>query len=480
MKKNDLLKVFLISFISIVFLSWIIPIGQYENGAFTSGNITPIGIFDLGLIPLTVFDIALPIIIFIMVVGGFYGVLNKTGVYSKLVDSIVKKYKDKKIMFLTITIVILSILSSLVGLNIGFFIIIPFISAILLSMGYSKFTTMIGTFTPVLIGSLSSIYGADVSYYFNGLFGYQTDYTMNSSLFPDGIILLILTTFILIMFARNLAKKDLKNSKKTIEEIALYEKENSSKKNYKLLLALIIFTFVFILIGTFKWDAVIGGDKTPMLDFYKKVMDIKLGGFNIISGLLGTIPAFGYFELPFVSVFVLIMTFVIAIVYKIKSSKFIEGFMNGLQENLRLVIYVIGANLVSACLFKNGATSNFANSIVNFLMSLSNSFNSILLSITTVISSIFFNSYSTLSSTLYVPTRILTGSNVHVISLVSLIFKSMYGLVMMIAPTSVLLVTGLAYYKISYKEWIKNTWKFLLELFVVIVLIIIIVTIFAF
>ena len=63
MKKNDLLKAFLISFISIVFLSWIIPIGQYENGAFTSGNITPIGIFDLVLIPLTVFDIALPIII---------------------------------------------------------------------------------------------------------------------------------------------------------------------------------------------------------------------------------------------------------------------------------------------------------------------------------------------------------------------------------------------------------------------------------
>ena len=145
MKKNSLVKILLITFISVVFLSWIIPTGQYENGVFSSNGLNPTGIFDLVLIPFSVFDLALPSIIFILVVGAFYGVLNKTGVYSKLVDSVVKKFKESKLKFLVTVTIVMAILSALVGLNFGFFIIIPFISAILISMGFNKITSMLST-----------------------------------------------------------------------------------------------------------------------------------------------------------------------------------------------------------------------------------------------------------------------------------------------------------------------------------------------
>ena len=48
-----------------------------------------------------------------------------------------------------------------------------------------------------------------------------------------------------------------------------------------------------------------------------------------------------------------------------------------------------------------------------------------------------------------------------------IIFQSMHGLVMMIVPTSMILIAGLSYLKVSYKEWFKNIWKILLGLLVI-------------
>lgn len=480
MKKNSLIKILFITFISTVFLSWIIPAGQYSSGAFESQGLNPVGIFDLVLAPFSVFDLALPTIIFILVVGVFYGVLNKTGVYSKLVDSIVKKFKNSKIKFLAVLVILTTILSAFVGINFAFYICIPFISAILLSMGFKKITVMLSTIGSVLVGMMGSVFGSDIAYNFYKYFGYNSDYKMQSSFFPDSIIFLAVLVALLTLYVVKLGKKDLDKKKEEIEEITLLEKK-SSKKSYKPLFILMMVTFLFIMIGSFKWDALIGGaDKTPMLDFYKKIMDIKVGNFPIVSNLLGTIPAIGYFELPFISVFTLFMTIIISLVYKVKFDDLAEGVIDGIKQVIRLVIYIILSNLVMACLYKNGVTYNFVSTIIKYLMGISLSFNSFFVVITSAISSLFFNDFSTFMGNIYVPTRILTGSNVNVIGLTFMIFKSVFGLVSMVAPTSVLLVTGLAYYNVSFKEWFKNVWKLLLEFLILTVLVIIILTIFAF
>ena len=58
--------------------------------------------------------------------------------------------------------------------------------------------------------------------------------------------------------------------------------------------------------------------------------------------------------------------------------------------------------------------------------------------------------------------------------LVGVIFQAMYGVVMLFAPTSLVLMSILAYLKVSYKDWLKTIWKLLLELFVVLLIIFII------
>ena len=50
----------------------------------------------------------------------------------------------------------------------------------------------------------------------------------------------------------------------------------------------------------------------------------------------------------------------------------------------------------------------------------------------------------------------------------------MYGLAMLVVPTSLVLMGTLSYLKISYKEWWKIIWKLALELFVILLIVFII------
>ena len=483
MKKNNLIKIIITVFICTVFLSWIIPAGIFEKGAFVASTQKPAGLFDLTLIPLTVFDLALPSILFVLVVGIFYGVINKTGVYTSLVEKMTDKLKGHEICFAVTTSVVISLLSAITGLNITFFVVIPFISAIMLSLGLSKITTMISTFGSIIVGMAGSIYGNDIAYYLNGYLGYNSDYGYNYGLFPSKIILLILLVFLLAMFVLNCVRKNLKNKDSIKEEIPLYEKtkESKNKKSYMPLFIIMIVSFVIIMIGSFKWDALLGTTEnpTPFLSFYEKIMSVKVNGFPIIANILGTIPAFGYWELPFISVFILFVTIIIGIVYKVKFDDIIEGSLSGLTKNVRLALYIIGANLVFSLLFRNGTSENFVATIINFFMNIPDNFNSLIVSVTTVISSFFYNSFGTLVANMYLPTVILTGTTAELRLLATTIIQTLYSLVMLIAPTSVLLIVGLSYFNISYKEWFKNIWKLLLQLLIVVVLIIIILTIFS-
>ena len=483
MKKNNLFKILLIVFVFCVFLSWIIPAGVYDNAIFTNSGLKPAGLFDLTLAPLTVFDLALPSILLILIVGGFYGVINKTGVYQNLVSSMVKKLKGKEVKFLIIITISLCLFSSLVGLNIAFFVIIPFISAILLSLGFSNVTVMISTVGSIITGMIGSIYGNDVSYYINSYLGFNNDLNYNTELYSK-IILMVIIAFLLIMYLSKRAKMEINQNNRKNEEkkdILLLDNDIKTKRSYMPLFVLILMTFLFILVGSFKWDSVIGmssGNK-PFFDFYQRIMEIKIGDFAIFEKILGTFPAIGYWELPFISVFTLFMTIIIGLVYKVKIDDMVSGFTNGVQKIFKISLYLIGANLVFALLFRNGSNENFVVTFIDYFMNIPQNFSSIVISLTTLITSLFFNNFSTLISNIYFPTVILTGSIVNLRFLAGIIMQTMYGLVMFIAPTSVLLITGLSYFNISYKEWFKNIWKLLLQFVIVIILVIIILTVFA-
>ena len=50
------------------------------------------------------------------------------------------------------------------------------------------------------------------------------------------------------------------------------------------------------------------------------------------------------------------------------------------------------------------------------------------------------------------------------------LIQSIYGIAMLIFPTSVFLIAGLSLFNVSYKEWMKYIWKFALIAFLLVLL----------
>ena len=64
-------------------------------------------------------------------------------------------------------------------------------------------------------------------------------------------------------------------------------------------------------------------------------------------------------------------------------------------------------------------------------------------------------------------TNIYSGENV---ALGFLIFFALYGLLQFVLPTSIILITGLAFAKVDYKDWMKYIWRFALGMFFVLLI----------
>ena len=114
--------------------------------------------------------------------------------------------------------------------------------------------------------------------------------------------------------------------------------------------------------------------------------------------------------------------------------------------------------------------NNFQLTIYDWILNLSKGFNVITTTITAFISSVF-NVELLYSVNSVVPYLTSIVSDAGHYPLIGIIFQSIYGLTMFVAPTSILLMGTLAYLDIPYGKWLKHIWKIVLELFVVLLVI---------
>ena len=56
----------------------------------------------------------------------------------------------------------------------------------------------------------------------------------------------------------------------------------------------------------------------------------------------------------------------------------------------------------------------------------------------------------------------------------TLTFQTIYGLVSMVAPTSLLVVFAVKYFDVPYTSWVKYIWRFILMLFLLVLLVLLV------
>ena len=468
-KKYDLLIAIGIVFALFIVLSYIIPIGYYSSTGYVGGATEPVGLIGIFKSPLYSVAIFIQYIVVFLAIGGLYSVMSKTGVYTKIVDNVVKKFNKKKTLFLIISIISFALLSSLTGLPIVLFTLVPFVTTVILLLGFDKVTALVSTVGAILIGLMGSTYGNAAI--FKSMFSMDA----NKAIIHKFIFLAVLV-FLLVMFVISKTKQtqpEIKKTKKTKKEenveeknieIPFYNKNETSKKSSLPLIIIFVISILIALVGMFNWYYSFGIDLFANIG--KIVSEFKIGGVAILSQILGTFTNIGEWGNYEFAALLLFVTVVIAWIYSIKPSEAFEAYYEGIKSMLKTSIYVALACIIFSIMV-NSQNGTMSATITNFILGLSKSFNVLLMSLTGMIGTFFYNDIPYLINGIYGALGIYEEA---VLPVITVILQSSYGFMMLVLPVSVILVAGLKYLDVSYKEWFKYMWKLLLQLFVVVIL----------
>ncbi len=454
MKKNNLLKTLFITFLIIVLLSCFVKPSVLSGSKIAISDINSIGFIGISQVLYSAISSKLDVLVLIVMVGIMYGVLNKTDAYQQLVASISKKFKGKEKWLIVISILFFALISSLFGLQLELFVFIPLFGTVLMYSGYDNKTVFASTIGSILLGSLAATFNTSVIGAINNYYGLSY------------VDLIVPKAFILVMsmylFISHVFKKStLENADIEYLDIPNYDAITSTQRKKLPIVIYIMVLFLLIIFGVFKFGDIIG------IEFFANVNE-TLASIPVISNIFGTMPVFsklGYIDLAYL---LFICSLLIGFIYGISFNDMLDGMYKGGKRVLPAAIVLLFVSSISVI------TSNYSFylTFVNWILSLFGSFNIFISTVAIIVASIFVPNITTVATNLLPAINATATSDINV---VSLIVQTVYGLVMLVAPTSAMLMFGLSYYKIGYTEWLKYIVKLFLYILVILMAIFIIV-----
>ena len=454
MKKHNAFKVVGITLLLFALLTWILPCATYQT-EYTEVGRYQVGLFDLLSYQSTVLGYFGYVALFILVVGGFYGVLYKTGAYRNMLDSLVKKFKGKEVICLVVIMTLFAILTSFAGLQIALIMLFPFVISLVLMMGYNKLAATAVTAGSVAIGLMGTTFSYNTTQVLQQYLSVEL-----TDLIWAKVILLVLGIVLLALFVLKFGKK---TSTKKCEDkddfIPEVVKSKDKKKVWPLVIILDLILLVTIL-GFISWNTAFSIDL--FTNVTTTVTEFELFGFPIFGKILGAVQAFGNWSLLDLITIMVLAIIILKFVYKIKWDEVFDGFAKGVKKALLPALIVV---LIYTCLVLT-TYDPYQLVIYKFILGLTKGFNIFTTGLVIVLSSIFngdplYAFYSVLPYFV----SVVTDTNNY--QLVAVIFQALYGIVTLVAPTSIPLMVTLAYTKVPYGSWLKYIWKLLVALLVV-------------
>lgn len=464
-KKYGLLKAVGIVIIIAIILSWLIPLGQFSSTGFTSnGTLTRVGITDIPWLLYYGVSFNIDRIVFLFVVAGLYGVLSKTEGYQRLTTTIANKMNKyvAVILFSSLVAVFTSVLSQ----HFVVILFIPFMVSILNRMKLDKLSVLATTFGSMIVGLMGATIGTE------GAVGLNTylKVGMDASLLTRfGILLIGLVLFNFFTIMRIKKEGEVKSINEDIfDGVSKSENKKEGKKIVWPIIVVGILIFVLVVLGFFDWNTF---GITIFDDFHETVMDITLGkDFAIFSNILGAdMKAFGHWDLFTINAFVILFTIVLALCYRVKFNEFVSNFANGMKKFIKPVLVLFGAYVLLTIVYM----SPYVVTIMGKILSITEGFNMITMVLASLVGSIF---YADLGIIGWFSSSFLTVEYVDYIKPVFIILTSIHGLVQFFIPTSVILGIGLTSLDVKYSEWLKHIWKFVLGMFVCLLVIFLLIT----
>ena len=522
-EKHDLVKITFGMILLTVILSWVVKQGYFNAGELTKSEITRIGIFDLttyGLLGMYYFTV---LVTFLFVTGAFYQFLSKLGAYQKLTDKISKRWKGKEILFSLIISFVFAALASMINEYIVLIAFMPFVITILSKMKVDRIGSYVTTFGAMLVGLLGNtigqkIAGMNVQYFtinitdnlLEKILIFVIAYVIYSlfnvmhlkKILPDNkekntiicffaalldlgllvlflfvkmlvfyivlgvsIVLWVLYILYIVKFSKKKSskKKTAKSKKAAITEPVISDMfentiKGSEKSNTIPLIIVGVIAIIVTILAYIPWNTVFGVDwfSTALT----KVNETNIFGVPLFSYILGNVNEFGSWDIFGVQAVMLLSILVLQICYKVSINDTIESISDGFKKISKLVVILLLAYVVLEFAVMYPVIPTIVAKI------LGSKFNVFTTTLSCAITSLFTSEYQYAINMLY---SYFTSAYTNSINVISIIFQSTYGLISFIAPSSAMMLVGLSYLDIPYKDWFKYIWKFLVAMLVVII-----------
>jgi uncharacterized ion transporter superfamily protein YfcC len=262
----------------------------------------------------------------------------------------------------------------------------------------------------------------------------------------------LIAVYVIKPFGKNKKKKEVDNTDSESMFIPEVRSATNEQKVKGIALSIVMaLTFVVFVLGLTIWN-----DNTVFSDLYSKIYSVKIGSFYIFKLLLGTFEVFGEWTLTSVFAVITFGMIVVAIANKLKFSEFVESALKGAKKVIGIAFIAAIINFVVIFTLDSG----FLASIVSWIGRSGNIF---MVSIASLVAAPFMTE-QVYAAQYIIPMLNIIGSS-DLLEIYGLIVQLFYGVILLVAPSSILLIVGLCYLGEGYTNWVKYIWKILLAIF---------------
>ena len=471
-KKRE--KSFILSSFSIIIIlifilgliSHLLPKAEFNGSEIVNGSgVVGASISDILMSPILGFANAIDVSIFVLILGGFLAIVTKTEALEDGIKVLVQKLKGKELVLIPILMFIFSIGGTTYGMleeTVGFYALLA------ATMVAARMDTIVAS-AVVLLGAGSGVLGSTVNPFAVGaaVSALPAGIEVNQGIIIAlGAILWITTLVISIFFVMRYAEKVQKDKGSTflsLQEQKQMEKVYGSKvkkeklekltKKQKVTLILFGLTFLIMIVGFIPWET------------------FGITIFNSFTGWL-TGESLGNWYFYEAALWFLIMGIIIGIINRFKEREITGLIVSGAKDMISVILIIAiarGASvLMQSTYLDNYIIYNAAEALRNIpagLFGAGNYLLHIVLSILVPSSS----GLATLSTPIIGPLASTLGYSVEG-SIMT--FVAANGLVNLITPTCGAIMGGLALARVEYTTWVRFSFKIIVTIAIVNLLII--------
>lgn len=445
----------------------------------SGGAVTAARLSDFCTAPVKGFADALPVCLFVMILGGFLGMMTEAGALDNGIAVLVQKLKGNEIMLIPVLMLIFSLGGTTYGMCEE---TVPFYALLAATMMAAGFDPMVGAAT-VLLGAGCGCLGSTVNPFAVGaavdaLTGVGIE--VNQSIIIGlGAVLWIVTTAMSIVFVMSYAKKvkadkgstilsmqELKDAEEAHGKAASeVNKEVKLTGRQKGVLIAFAFTFVVMIVGFIPLADLNEG----VANFFDAGAVYDADGNAIVQGwsaLITGLPI-GQWYFDEASTWFFLMAILIGIIGGLSEKQIVNTFITGAADMMSVVLVIALARGISVLMASTGLDVYVLDAAANALAGLSGVIFAPMSFLVYFGLSFLIPSTSgmaTVSMPIMGPLAVKLGFSPEVMVM---IFSAAIGVVNLFTPTSGAIMGGLALAKIEWTTWLKFALKLIVALSVV-------------